>query len=129
MTKKRQRQRSKGPVFKTRKGWKEYFSYPHIMCLVCRRKFPALKEHLEEEHGMSEEDYREFYGVPSSFDLVAGGSHKTVGGKKMTEPTEREAIQEQLWDQKALVLSIRQCIADGHTRDEIPELLGITETT
>lgn len=42
-----------------------------VYCLCCGKGFKMLKRHLGAEHGLSEEAYRETFGLPDDFPLVA----------------------------------------------------------
>jgi len=42
-----------------------------IFCLCCGKGFKMLKRHLGAEHGMSEQDYRETFGLSDTYPLVA----------------------------------------------------------
>lgn len=42
-----------------------------IFCLCCGKGFKMLKRHLGAEHGLSEQDYREAFGLSESYPLVA----------------------------------------------------------
>jgi predicted transcriptional regulator len=42
----------------------EYFASETITCLLCGRELKRLAWHLPSIHGVSEEDYRERYGLP-----------------------------------------------------------------
>ena len=42
-----------------------------VACLECGKRFRTLKRHLEREHGLSEEDYRARWQLPSSYKLTA----------------------------------------------------------
>jgi predicted transcriptional regulator len=42
-----------------------------VICLCCGQSFTMLKRHLKAEHGLTEEQYREKFSLPSSFPLVA----------------------------------------------------------
>ena len=42
-----------------------------VYCLCCGKGFTMLKRHLKAEHGLTEEEYRQMYGLPDSFPLVA----------------------------------------------------------
>lgn len=42
-----------------------------VYCLVCGRGFAMLKRHLKAEHDLTEEQYREMYGLADDYPLVA----------------------------------------------------------
>ncbi|GAA6209918.1 MucR family transcriptional regulator [Cognatishimia sp. WU-CL00825] len=42
-----------------------------VFCLCCGRGFTMLKRHLNAEHGLSEDEYRQVFGLPESMPLVA----------------------------------------------------------
>lgn len=42
-----------------------------IACLVCGEKMKMLKRHLRTAHGMTPRQYRESYGLPAGYPLVA----------------------------------------------------------
>lgn len=42
-----------------------------VYCLCCGKGFTMLKRHLKAEHGLTEEEYRQIYGLSESFPLVA----------------------------------------------------------
>jgi predicted transcriptional regulator len=43
----------------------------HIICLEDGKKFKSLKRHLRTRYNMSPEDYREKWGLPSDYPMVA----------------------------------------------------------
>lgn len=43
----------------------------HIVCLECGKNFRVLKRHLETDHQMTTEDYRERFNLPRDYPLVA----------------------------------------------------------
>ena len=42
-----------------------------ITCLVCGRRFKAIKRHLTADHGLTPEGYRAHWGLPADYPLVA----------------------------------------------------------
>ena len=42
-----------------------------IACLACGEKLKMLKRHLRTAHGMTPREYREAYGLPAGYPLVA----------------------------------------------------------
>jgi len=51
----------------------------HLICLECGRKQKTLKRHLRMTHGLSIEQYREDYGLPLDYPLVAPSYSKQRG--------------------------------------------------
>lgn len=49
----------------------------HLVCLACGKKMKMIKRHLNTEHGMTPNEYREAYGLPESYPLVAPDYAKT----------------------------------------------------
>lgn len=43
----------------------------YIICMECGRKQKTLKRHLQTAHGMSPEQYRNDYGLPRDYPMVA----------------------------------------------------------
>lgn len=43
----------------------------HIVCLECGKSFRVLKRHLETDHQMTTEQYRESFNLPRDYPLVA----------------------------------------------------------
>ena len=43
----------------------------HIVCLEDGKKFKSLKRHLMTDHGLSPEEYRGKWGLPSDYPMVA----------------------------------------------------------
>lgn len=43
----------------------------HLVCLEDGKTFKSLKRHLRAEHGLSPSDYRERWGLPSDYPMVA----------------------------------------------------------
>jgi predicted transcriptional regulator len=43
----------------------------HIACLDCGKHFPMLKRHLMTDHTLTPEQYRQRWGLPFSYSLVA----------------------------------------------------------
>jgi len=42
-----------------------------LVCLECGRKFQTIKRHLQTEHGLSPESYKEKWGLPGDYPTVA----------------------------------------------------------
>ncbi|RRH75792.1 MucR family transcriptional regulator [Falsigemmobacter faecalis] len=69
-----------------------------IFCLCCGKGFQMLKRHLGAEHGMTEGEYRQKFGLPDEYPLVAPGYSerkasyaRSVGfGKYSRQPSEAE---------------------------------------
>jgi predicted transcriptional regulator len=49
----------------------------HILCLECGLPFKVLKRHLQCDHGLNIEAYRQRFGLPPSYPLVAPGYAET----------------------------------------------------
>jgi predicted transcriptional regulator len=49
----------------------------YIICLDDGRKFKSLKRHLRTQYGMSPQDYREKWGLPADYPMVAPNYAKT----------------------------------------------------
>jgi predicted transcriptional regulator len=45
----------------------------HIVCLEDGKKFKMLKRHLHTDHSMTPAEYREKWGLPGSYPMVAAG--------------------------------------------------------
>ena len=43
----------------------------HIVCLDCGKKMKMLKRHLMTSYGMTPDDYRERWGLPADYPMVA----------------------------------------------------------
>ncbi len=43
----------------------------YIVCLEDGKRFKSLKRHLHSEHGLSPQDYREKWGLPKDYPMVA----------------------------------------------------------
>lgn len=43
----------------------------HIVCLECGQKMKMLKRHLSTDHGWSPDEYKERFGLPADYPLVA----------------------------------------------------------
>lgn len=43
----------------------------HIVCLECGKSFRTLKRHLQIDHNLTTDDYRERYALPRDYPLVA----------------------------------------------------------
>lgn len=48
-----------------------------ITCLFDGKKFKALRRHLRTAHGLTPQDYREHWGLPSTYPIVAPGYSAT----------------------------------------------------
>lgn len=48
-------------------------THDHIYCLEDGQKFRSLRRHLRQAHGMTPEQYREKWGLPQHYQLVAPG--------------------------------------------------------
>lgn len=42
-----------------------------ITCLVCGRRFKAIKRHLAADHGLTPDEYRARWGLPADYPMVA----------------------------------------------------------
>ncbi len=60
-------QQEKTPVVSVRASIKP----DYLVCMECGRKQKTLKRHLENAHGMSPEQYRNDYGLPRDYPMVA----------------------------------------------------------
>jgi predicted transcriptional regulator len=43
----------------------------HVVCLECGKQFSMIKRHLATEHQLTPEQYRQRWGLPASYPLVA----------------------------------------------------------
>jgi predicted transcriptional regulator len=43
----------------------------HLVCLGCGRSFKTLKKHIMSDHQLTPEQYRESYGLPRGYPMVA----------------------------------------------------------
>lgn len=43
----------------------------YIVCMECGKRQKTLKRHLQSAHGMSPDQYRQDYGLPASYPMVA----------------------------------------------------------
>ncbi|MBM3578437.1 MAG: MucR family transcriptional regulator [Alphaproteobacteria bacterium] len=50
---------------------KRSVSNDYIICLEDGKKFKSLKRHLRTQYGLSPEDYREKWGLPADYPMVA----------------------------------------------------------
>ena len=50
---------------------KRSVSADYIVCLEDGKKFKSLKRHLQSQYGMTPEDYRAKWGLPSDYPMVA----------------------------------------------------------
>ena len=50
---------------------KKSITNEHIVCLEDGRKFKSLKRHLRTQYNLSPEQYREKWGLPSDYPMVA----------------------------------------------------------
>ncbi len=88
-------QEGKNPVVSIRASIKP----DYLICLKCGRKQKVLRRHLQTAHGMTPETYRNDYGLPKSYPMVAAnyserrrelaqsiglGRKKGSGGKSKT---------------------------------------------
>lgn len=55
--------------FSKQKELREYFSGDKIVCLLCGRELKRLGNHLVPIHGVTEDEYRERYGIPWTYGL------------------------------------------------------------
>ena len=52
---------------------KRSVSHDHIVCLEDGKKFRSLKRHLASYHGLSPDEYRSKWNLPSSYPMAAPG--------------------------------------------------------
>jgi predicted transcriptional regulator len=57
--------------FRTREQVDEYLSGDSVQCLICGRRFNGLHMHLKFKHGITDDDYRQRYGIPLSRSLTS----------------------------------------------------------
>ncbi len=50
----------------------------HIVCLEDGKKFKMLKRHLKTDHNMTPKEYRERWGLPSDYPIVAPARNSVV---------------------------------------------------
>ncbi len=43
----------------------------HLICLACGKQFKTLKRHIMSDHQMTPEQYRERFGLPRSYPVIA----------------------------------------------------------
>ena len=56
---------------------KKSVSAGHIVCLECGRHFSMLKRHLNSDHQLTPEQYRQRWSLPQSYPIVAPDYAKT----------------------------------------------------
>lgn len=86
---------AKVPVVSVRASVKPDF----IVCMECGKKQKMLKRHLHTAHGMTPRQYREDYGLPHDYPMVAPNYSERRGelarahglGRKRAEPPASEA--------------------------------------
>ena len=71
--------------FKTRKEVDKYFSTEKIQCLLCGKHYKRLGNHLQPIHEITEDEYRQRFGLPYSRGLVC----PSTWGKYHTEAKNR----------------------------------------
>lgn len=49
----------------------------HVVCLECGQSFKMLKRHLKTDHALSPEAYRQKWGLPASYPMVAPSYART----------------------------------------------------
>lgn len=67
----------------------------HIICLEDGKKFKSLKRHLRTQYNLTPEQYRERWGLPHDYPMVAPNYAKERSelAKKMGLGTRREAVR------------------------------------
>lgn len=55
---------------------RDYFAGDKIVCLRCGKAYKRLAVHLQNIHGMTEEDYKGMYGLPWRRGLTSDASHR-----------------------------------------------------
>lgn len=78
----------------------------HIVCLEDGKRFKSLKRHLHSEHGLSPQEYRDKWGLPKDYPMVAPayadarsnlaktmGLGRKAGGAPSIEMPEAEAAE------------------------------------
>ena len=59
----------------------------YLICLEDGLKFKSLKRHLRTKYDMTPEEYREKWGLPADYPMVAPGYSKPVSYTHLTLPT------------------------------------------
>lgn len=54
----------------------DYFSEETIVCLLCGRRLKRLAGHIPRIHGVTEDEYREKYGLPYGHGLLSAASYR-----------------------------------------------------
>jgi predicted transcriptional regulator len=57
--------------FQTREQVDEYLSGESLQCLICGRRFNGLHMHLKFKHGITDDEYRQRFGIPRSRSLTS----------------------------------------------------------
>jgi predicted transcriptional regulator len=70
--------------FQTREQVDEYLSGETVQCLICGRRFNGLHMHLKFKHGITDDDYRQRYGIPLSRSLTSATYRAKVADSSMT---------------------------------------------
>ncbi len=67
----------------------------HIVCLEDGKKFKMLKRHLKTDHSMTPKEYRERWGLPSDYPIVAPASanQRSVLAKKIGLGRKRKNVK------------------------------------
>lgn len=56
---------------------KSSVQHDHLICLEDGKKFKSLKRHLAAHHGMTPDEYRNKWGLPATYPMVAPGYTET----------------------------------------------------
>jgi hypothetical protein len=106
--------------FTTKMEIEQYFSNPDgIQCLLCGRMHKALNTHLLVIHGISNEEYRDRYGLPWRRGLVS----KEIS-KRLSDSLKKR-IEDGSFTPKPDSKAARESIRAGHKRKDQPFLASI----
>jgi len=72
--------------FKTISEVRDYLSGDKVQCLICGRWFKALNPHIYKAHGIHASDYKDTFGIPSSYGLSSMASKEKRAASMIGKP-------------------------------------------
>jgi hypothetical protein len=72
-------------MFKTQEELEEYLrgDPSSIQCLICKKQYRHLTNHISSKHGISVIDYRQLYGIPRMEALFCSNTKKLISQKHL----------------------------------------------
>jgi hypothetical protein len=78
--------------FRTLEEARDYLDHDKLQCLICGRRYPGLAQHLDKNHLMRADEYREMFGIPWTYPL-SGQNTRRLHKKKIEKQRRRGQLK------------------------------------